>query len=309
MIEFDRYACQQAVRTLVSGLLAIFVSYYFHSSQDGWIILAAVLLVQVRIGYLFSLQVLSQLIFGLLATLVVFLANALIGHIFLLAVFLSAISFVSVYLGFRQLNLFLPAYLISLLAMISGGMGVGISDVIMRSEFVLCGMIIAMIATLLLWPDTLHKESKNALATCLQICRKLINTIFSIYLQRDYAEKHLNYEKEIYQLSQRFFYFKNKLKGLDDKIDMVFEIIMVLGTLRYRVKDYAAFEIVHQELREVLSALMDRFNQREPANDKLTVSIDRLEEVYRSALQVAAHEPLVFLFFIYNLRALRERLD
>lgn len=93
-----------------------------------------------------------------------------------------------------------------------------------------------------------------------------------------------------------------------NKIERIYELIMALGLLRYRVKDHTTFEIIDQELKNILSALNERLSKPHFPND-LEENIDRLEDVYQGALKVASQEPLVFLFFIQDLRALAKELE
>lgn len=309
MIEFNRYALQQVIRSLAAGVLATVASYYLPSSQYYWILLTALLFVQIRVGDFFSQQLFFQLISGVLLAVLMLLA-ARCENLVLLAVFLAATSFMSVYVGARQENIFLPVNLLNFMVLLSAGMPSAFDIAIVRSEYVLVGVAIAMLATALLWPSTKRFESNYALTICLQTFKELIRTIFAIYLQRDYKAEHLAYEKHIYQLSQRFFFYRLRLRKLTCEANEIFEIIMALSALRYQVKDHSTFEIAQQEFSDIAVALLDVMSlQKKFPDDYLEVSIARLEEVYRSALQVTAYEPLVFLFFVYSLRALAFQLN
>jgi hypothetical protein len=317
MIEFNFVALRQAIRTLAAGLFAIVMAHYFLSPATYWMILSACLLAQVRIGDLFYQHIVSQLAVGMLAAIGVFFASWWGKNLLFLSMFLAITSFVSVYVGFRWKNLFFAAYVVNLLAMMGGGMPVDLQAAAVRRQYIICGMLIAMGTTFSCWPNYFRFAVKTTVQNCRNICKKTLATAFSIYLMHDYLPQYFVYEKKIYQLSREFFYWIDVLSRLSErkknkkipvrKLIYTFQIIMALGLLRYRVKDHTTFEVIDQELKNVLSALDDSFNKPYFPND-LDESIDRLEEVYRSALQVVAQEPLIFLFFIQDLRALAKEL-
>lgn len=324
-IDIDRYAFYQAIRTLIAGLVAIYVGNYFPSLQNYWIILTAVLLVQSRVGYLIQEHVAYQLVAGLLAAALVFAASYLGSVIVWLAVFLSLTSLVSVYLGFRYRNLFLTAYLVNLLAMISGGVPVDFEQTWQRSEFVLYGTVISLAITIICWPSILRLQIKAMMRTCLKINLQLLRIIFDIYLKKDYAANHFFYEKKIYYLSRLFAYWMRALWNLGQRsngvfsdkvarIDRIFSIATGLGALRYRISDHSTFGMINLELSDIWPAMAEKFKaaangKHVPADDRVQKNIDRLDEVYQGALQVAAQEPIVYLFFIQGLQAIDEELN
>src|ERR1700742_403305 len=97
MTEFDLSAFQQAVRTFIAGLVALFISCYMGVDQGCWIILSAVLLVQIRVGYWAFPQIYSEGIAGILAAVLVFIASYFGHNLYYLAAILVVTSYVSVY--------------------------------------------------------------------------------------------------------------------------------------------------------------------------------------------------------------------
>jgi|GEM_PF-3465996 len=297
----------QIIRTLVAGIVAFFFSRYIASEQSYWIVLSAVFFVQIRVGYRLSSHLVSELITGVLTAIGIFVVAHIRENPYGLAVILSLISGISVYVGFRQAKLFWPAFLGNLLVIFSSGMPVGI--------FVLYGLLIAMLVTMIICPSSLKNQTKQAIKTGWALSEKLFRVIFTVYIDQDYATQHFFYEKKIYYLSQLFFnkaILLHRLNQSNDKkviqMNRIFEIIMGLGSLRYRVDDHFNFEIISQELKDLLIVFLAKFNAKK-SEDSIENIIDRLEEVYRGALQIAAKEPLGFLFFISELRALDHELS
>jgi hypothetical protein len=304
-MKLNSIALQQAIRTLFAGAVATLIIYFWPESQSNWVLLSALLIVQIRLTVPWFKQIVWQLITAVIAVIFILLSSSLAPSFWVLAVYLALVSFALAYYGFKKSSLFLPFFLINLWVLVASGIPVSGQETISRAECILIGAAIAMLVTVSLWPATLKREANTALAMCLETCKQLVIVIFDIYLRRDYAEKHLYYEKEIYELCQQFFYYKKTLTGSHLAVDAIFEIILSLSSLRYRVKDYSTFEIIHDELKATSQILIQKLTSvPEESNELLQVSIEQLESAYESTLKVAAKEPLVFLFFIFNLKAL-----
>jgi len=317
-IKVNTVALRQSLRTLSAGILAIITARYFPTSQDYWIILSACLLVQVRVGDLFKYHLLSQLTAGLLAALLVFFSSFLGKNLLFISIFLGITSLSTIYVGFRWKNLFFAVYIVNLFVMIGGGMPVDLQIAAARRQCVITGMAIAMLVTFTSWPSYYKFAVKEAILNCRNVYRKMLTHIFSIYLMHDYLPHYLDYEKKLYQLSREFFYWSQTLSRLSKEkpnkklplknIERIFELITALGLLRYRVKDHTTFEVIDQELKNILASLIKKLKKPNLMNN-ISSNIEKLEEVYQSALQVVSQEPIVFLFFIENLKALVRELD
>jgi hypothetical protein len=304
-MKLSPVALQQSIRTFAAGILALSITYFCNSQLSTWLVLTALIIVQIRFSSQWIKQLFLQAVVGLVLSGLIFSTYYLQSSFWCVTGFLVLIIFLSIYWSFTREEFFLPGCLIGLLVIIANGVAVNFQEALLRSEYILTGACVAMLITAVFWPASVRRESNMALTMCLQTCKQLIATIFNIYLRRDYVEQHLIYEKEIYQLNQQFFYYKKDLRGQHPAVDIIFEIIMSLGGLRYRIKDYATLEIINDELKDVSYALQEKLTQQPDAStDLLMVSIAKLEEAYRSTLQVAAKEPRMFLFFISNLKAL-----
>lgn len=153
---------------------------------------------------------------------------------------------------------------------------------------------------------------KNKLSRELKALDALQKIFFSCYLQRDYAENYFEYEKLIHEESDRFLH-------PDNRFLMLYEIILCLGALRYRTKEYSLLEPLQTEFSAITGAITSCLKQLRLAIKKnkaisidltqLLSGIQALENLYQHVLQVLAKDPIVFLFFIYDLYALHDQLE
>lgn len=166
----------------------------------------------------------------------------------------------------------------------------------------------------------LFSDVNVALAKCLQRLSQLNQAIFTCYLTRDYFEQHYVYEKLFHDRRRDFLFAMKKFrryKNYEDisrHIENLYEIILSLGLLIYRVPDASTFEIASKEFYAITENLSVMFRDLSAfLLDKkdfpslpfsLVENIQQLEEVNQSALQLVSPDPMVFLIFIQDLQAL-----
>ncbi|HSW68777.1 MAG TPA: hypothetical protein VLI69_01295 [Gammaproteobacteria bacterium] len=173
----------------------------------------------------------------------------------------------------------------------------------------------------------------------------LQSVIFNCYLQRDYFSKIIHYEKIIHQARLKLMRIMKKIRKSDEQknlnqLEKLYETIFSLNTFKLRILDHTTFEVCEPELKKtsqsldaalrfVVVFLEKQFCQKEKislrnistrtARDMLEKSakmignlsrqIDKLEELYRTTLQVISESPIFFLFFVQDLIALRDQLE
>lgn len=291
---------QHFFRTLFTAIVAFACYYQFQSPQTYWVIFSAFLLMQIRLGKTFFQQISWLLFFGLIASCLAGLSGWIGTNYILLSIYLFITSFLCISLGLLKPNLTLPFYLINLFSILSSGIALTTNQINERVEFVLLGMTIVIILNALFWP---RAKRRNFLLTeddCLKAILKLQTAFFEIYLKRDYQDKHYLYEKKIHRLSYqivnfiqqtREFAVTNQDKEKTQILARLYESVLAQGHLRFRIKDYATFEIIDRELK----ALSENKNN-------FSGNIAALEDLYHNTLQVVAAEPLAFLCFIKALK-------
>ncbi len=172
---------------------------------------------------------------------------------------------------------------------------------------------------------------KLVFANCLRALVQLQHAYFACYIKRDYLSNQSNYEKSIYQKRsiglKRMAYARSLLKknknsstkwtDLFSKITHLSEIIFSLNQLRFRVTDYAIFEICALEMQALdrasaaaLKAAVKNllWNKNPTYPVELLEAIHAFEAISHRVLNVASSEPIIFLFFIQDLYALYDNL-
>ncbi len=163
---------------------------------------------------------------------------------------------------------------------------------------------------------------RTLLAGCLQALDQLQKTAFAVYADRRYQERRLDYERDLHRSTRRLFHQLHALRSLLEclpaeqqgiylsllhQVERMYSLILSLGGLRFQVEDHTTFSVVEEEFRVLsveLSRLLQQLSRR--ANHKMALfsveslqtALSALEDVNRSALQVVAGEPIVFLLFI-----------
>lgn len=270
---------------------------------------------------------------GMVIAINVLIANYAASLYYLLACYLFLTTFMMVYVGFSHLQLFFATFVINMLGIISAGNPAAPEDLITRIGCVLVGTVVALIITAIIWPPRSTHLLRQQFVDCLEEMDKLQQQIFSIYLKRDYPERHFYYEKKLNHEQQYLFCVMEKARFLLTKLKKpqaekfkpvfsdlseLFEIIISLGNLRYRVKDYATFEVCEKEFLLVtknLSNMLMLLAQKICGEAKINETsfnfkpyVQALEAIYSGALRVVSKEPIVFLIFMQNLNALETNL-
>ncbi len=145
---------------------------------------------------------------------------------------------------------------------------------------------------------------------------QLQDLVLSCYINRDYFDKRYLYEEKIQKIREKLFGIMRQARLLiihDAKtiaqLENIYEIIFSLNTLKLRVSDYATFEVCENEIKVISKCLADIFLahcRRPELLDEFSVFIEQFEELYKTTLQVVSQEPMVFLFFVQDLIALRD---
>lgn len=165
------------------------------------------------------------------------------------------------------------------------------------------------------------------LANSLRALAQWQHACFAYYLQCDYLSRQSGYEKILYRkrslLLSKLAHARVLLKEksvattkwavIFTKIEHLSEIIFSLNQLRFRVSGYAIFEVCIAEMQALektsIIALKNLaqfilWHKRVVSTLELLDKVHAFEAISQRVLQVAAPEPIVFLFFIQDLYAL-----
>lgn len=173
---------------------------------------------------------------------------------------------------------------------------------------------------------------KISMADCLRVLSQLQHAYFACYSRRDYISKQSSYEKVIYKKRSkwlksasrvRFLLNKNKKISIEwgvifSRVEHLSEIVFSLNQLRFRVTQYAIYEICAFEMQALDKKSTEAFkdaakillwNKNLIPPLELLESIHSFEAISNRVLRVASPEPIVFLFFIQDLYALNDEIN
>jgi hypothetical protein len=165
------------------------------------------------------------------------------------------------------------------------------------------------------------KKTKNKIAACLISLSQITQDFFACCLAGDYAERHYFYERQFHLRRKKFLSAIQQLRQMQEMkesplvthFENGYEIVLSLGLILYRIKDHSTFSVASKELLAVSNNITGMFQylmsvlwKKKLATvvESLAESIQQLEAVNQSTLQVIASDPLAVVLFIYDLRAL-----
>lgn len=163
----------------------------------------------------------------------------------------------------------------------------------------------------------MNSKFKKAIGKFLHSLNELQHLIFSCYIERDYFSKKYEYEEQIHQVKIQLFNHMKNIRLMNSNPDYLsllenlYEIIFSLNTFKLRVTDHSTFEVCENELKVCMQCISNILKETEPTFNlnQLSSAIDNFEELYRSTLQVVSYEPIIFLYFVQNMMALRDALQ
>lgn len=160
--------------------------------------------------------------------------------------------------------------------------------------------------------------------------QRLSADIFACLLENDYSEALYLYERRVHVSKDLVLQSLLQLRDMTsepqltaaqqenlqaqcDKFDDVISHLFACAQLRYRVSDPNVFAVCRPELMGVAAALQQIFQQmrnnlthqkKALPTSLVETAIARLDDSYQNVLQISAPEPLVFVLFMADLRAL-----
>jgi hypothetical protein len=163
------------------------------------------------------------------------------------------------------------------------------------------------------------------------VCRLagLSRAIFSCYMTHNYMDNYFNHEKTLHSERSRYLYEINQARCWVDKttgapqhfflriidlLEQAYEVLQAISLLIYRVEDHSTFAVADKEFLAISGSVVNEFDRLAEQLRRKKSSIARtnilneniyeFEEINRSALQVVAREPLVFMIFIQDMHEL-----
>lgn len=323
---FTSLSIKRLVCLLALTSIAVLIYAYQANPQALWLPLTALLFSLINAGETFPRRLKLTAVTGLAAVAAVFLAGCAASFTTLLAVCLLITTILAMAAAYHNSSYFLPAVIVNLLAILSGGFPPGLAENLHRCLFTVYGILLALSFQLVFLPFYFRSEWRFALLTVIHHLKTLNSEIFSCLLQPEYANNIYLYERRVHLQKMQCIQALENLRAIAvrrepdilPRLDRIYEVMLDYAQLRRRVTDMNTFVVCREEFAAVLRAI-DMLFRRLPRSldtkpEKLDFTplekgISRLEESYHNVLQIAAREPLVFLLFIYSLQNLRNELE
>lgn len=321
---------------LVTG--CAFIAWHFlHFSERYWLIWSALILSLIASPAAFKARIKMIVLTGAASAAAAFLAGYFASYFSLFAVYLFLITLICMWLGQLFPHFLFCVFIINLFAILSGGLAVSFSEAVARFIFILIGMLIPLALQIVFYLRFLQNEYRWLSILSLWQLKKLNKEIFSCFLQPEYVDNIYLYERRLHVQKSKCLRAIDALRDLiqetkkneenekkqssfqflQKKLDHFFELLLDGAQLRRRVTDHATFTIcadeltsICQEIDKLLGGLIAHLLGKKlfPNIDMLNEKINKLEESYNNILQISSREPLVFLLFIFNLKALSDEI-
>ncbi len=321
----------QLIRILITAILAFILSRYIQ--QGNWLIFTSFILVQIPADSR-TKSILISLCTGISIAINVFILNCISTQYLLLAFYLFFTTFITMGIGLRKINYFYPMLVFNLFGMIAAGLHVDFARDLNRVESVFLGTLLASILQSILWLPRANQTLKYLLSDIFATFNKMQLQLFNILLKRDYKDYHYWYEKKLHAERQRIFDLMDRYRRLSNtnqkwigQLENIFENLIALGSLRYRVQDHSTFEVLEKELKNISEIISLIFSKlcislhplkkiifKRPQIDimenieNLLDNIQILEGVYEKTLRIVSKDPIVYLIFIQVLKELQSEL-
>lgn len=334
----DLVSTSAAIKRLIYLSVVTALAFLFQSQVATptacWLVWAMLLAALITTHHTWSKRLITMVTSCLLATAGVLISSYIAAFIPLLCLYLFLVTVVCMYLSEKYPSFLYPFFLINLLILLSSGFVSEELENLERSIFVLMGFSAAIVLQMLWWPFSYKDDLRQSLQTTIACLRKLNRDIFAC-LQVDYSENIYLHEKRIHASKNQFIQsianaralFKAKAAGLNEAersktetalimTDKLFDLMLDYSQIRRRVTDTNTFTLCGEELtaigNEIDQNLCDVMHllrhKKVIVNSKLDLLAKHLENNYQNVLRVSAREPLVFLLFMFSLKAFNEEI-
>jgi hypothetical protein len=314
---------------LLTALLGLVLALVFPYAESYWLVLSIL-----AAFYLANTQIVPQtnpgfICVGLVIAFLVTCSGYLLGFHLCQGIFLLVTVMVSVAIGVWQPRFWRSIFITNYLVVLGAAVGTDTTDALQRYFYVATGFMLVAGMRWIMFHSSTARQLKWFFANCLIKAAALSDTIFTVYLARDYQEKLFLYEKKLHwqrnaflislttvrNVLNRFNYPKRaEFIKLLQYVEQLYEILLALGLLGYRVTDHSTFEVANKEFLalgegvsaylKALAAQLRRGKLAVPTN--FAEAIQELQDINNDALVVVAPDPMVFILFIQDFFALHE---
>ncbi|RDI42433.1 FUSC family protein [Aquicella lusitana] len=330
---FTALSIKRFIYLLIVMSGALLAQHEIGGAQSHWIVWSAFALSLIQFGNTFSRRIMVLGATGVLLAITVLLTGGAASFTLLLAVYLSVITGIGMYLVQRYPNYFFPVFLIMLFAVVS----VSNLPTATSAQFILIGTLIAGLPQILFWPYFVRNELQAWMMLTLRSLLKLQQEIFTCFLTPSYPENIYLHERRLHVKKTQYLHSISQLREFiklsetkkietDSRVltafanqsEVLYGMLIDCALLRIRVGDYTVLSVCAEELTAIGEQIHAIFSdmmavlrgKRYHINTQgLNEKIERFEDTYHHVLQIAAQDPLVFALFIASLKSLQDEMN
>jgi hypothetical protein len=321
---------RQSLRLVLAALLTAALCIHLHWGQQSvWLMVSALMALQISSYPLPQHKSIFLLGTGFIASLTAVVSCIVGTKTLYIAFYLFFTTFCTLTVGLNWPVLWGAAFVVNFFGTLSYIFMTDYAAALQRGGAIFAGFFLALLLLKLFFPQRLRDGVRLLLAQAVQELMGLSAALFNCYLSADYLENRFDYLSKFHARRRAFAYHLSMARELLaqmrpsarvesarqlEKTETLYEIILALGTLLNREKDHSTFAIVTKEFLNInenisaelraLKLLLLKQKKLPPVNNDLEENIYQLEDVNRSAVNVAARDPMVFLLFVQDLSSL-----
>lgn len=321
------FAIKRIINLIVVALAAWLLSFFLNLNTS-WFLYVAFLLSLIPLDTSIFKQLCVVVLTGCILVLSVALSSVLVFHwIAIIAILLITFLCMLAVLSLKKYRY--PIFLINLtFVLILCLPPVLLTPNMLLGKSIALGALVAALGQLVLMANYKKDQANSWFKTTVSALEELTGEIFSCF-QQSYKDNQYLYEHRLHDAKIKFLQALNQLRRFSNadnlkiiKLENLFTILIDCSQLRARITDFTIFEVCRADLiaiekimRQLLQGIRQHHDLEEVRNHPniettaLLALIAQFEGTYQSVLRVTAHEPLVFLLFILDLKAFSEVID
>lgn len=305
-IPFEYFQPRQALRTGMAVLIALMLQHAVLAgyAQTDWLIIGAVFLPQMMMGLTIPWRLLSMLLAGLGAVMVVTLGGLSQTHFWLAGGFLALVMLGFAYFGVQYRRLRVISFYSSVLAILSVGLPVTPFESWSRGVMLLMALAIALIVSLF-GVRTMRQQLRYQMVLTLCAIMKVFLSIDHCMTDEDYYHHRQHCDDQILKRQHRVLSLLRRFPQPTDEasqkavsvLHTLFYSVIAFGNVRFRYHTAYPLLALRDALNEVRNALVAagddlnailRGNKAEPNWSALTAAVQHLQAAVEGAYELDA---------------------
>lgn len=307
---------------------ALFIASHEYVSQSVWLLFTALFFAHVTLERGLLTRTAIILVGGALAALVTLLGGVLAGNIVPVIGFLVLVTAACTWLGLKYDVCAYPVLLVNVAAVLSIYDVVSFSVAGERALAVLCGVLMAAVAQVVLVPHFKRDEYNRIRKITFYHLRHYATAVFDSLTSADYPDAVYYYERCLHKEKVKCMHGITALIRLEQEgmgepgftatqIQNIFALLVDISQIRRRNSDHTAFALCAPELvnlEQVIVQLLDacarqNIEQLSQLLEVLQSRVMQLDDNLENIIKVAAREPVVFVLFRTALQKLYDDVE